>query len=311
VALTPTPADLSSLSDPRSALPAAPAPADELPALPGTGRLVAVWGPTGAPGRTTLAVGLAAELAQLGQPTLLVDADVYGGVVAQVLGLLDESPGLAAACRQANNGLLDVPALAALAREVAPALRVLTGIARADRWPELRPAALEVVLALARSLAAVTVVDCGFALEQDEELSYDTTAPRRNGATLSVLEQADTVVVVGTADPVGLQRLVRGLSELKEAVPGVAPTVVVNRLRASAVPGDAESEVRAALRRYAGVEELVVVPHDVEALDAALSTGRTLAESAPGSLARQAISGLAAALVGAAAPARKRRLLRR
>jgi Flp pilus assembly CpaE family ATPase len=311
VALTPTPADASSLADTRAALPAVPPAEDEVPALPGAGRLVAVWGPTGAPGRTTIAVGLAAELAQLGWPALLVDADVYGGVVAQVLGLLDESPGLAAACRQANNGLLDVPALAALAREVAPSLRVLTGIARADRWPELRPSALEVVLALARSLAALTVVDCGFALEQDEELSYDTMAPRRNGATLAVLEQADTVVAVGTADPVGLQRLVRGLAELKEAVPGIEPRVVVNRLRASAIPGNAESEVRAALQRYAGVDDLVVVPQDVDACDRALATGRTLVEAAPGSPARQALSGLAGSLVGVASPARKRRLLRR
>ena len=311
VALTPMPSDLSGLADPRSALPDQPAPVEESETLPGTGRLVAVWGPTGAPGRTTVAVGLAAELAALGWPALLVDADVYGGVVAQVLGLLDESPGLAAACRQANNGLLDVPALAGFAREVAPALRVLTGIARAERWPELRPSAMDVVLTLARSLAAVTVVDCGFALEQDEELAYDTMAPRRNGATLSVLAQADTVMVVGTADPVGLQRLVRGLAELKEVVPGVTPTVVVNRLRSTAIPGDAEREVRAALRRYAGVEDLTVIPHDVEALDAALAVGRTLTESAPGSAAQQAIQGLAAALVGSQAGRRKRRLLRR
>jgi MinD-like ATPase involved in chromosome partitioning or flagellar assembly len=311
VALTPTPSDLSGLADPRSALPRPPQPVEELEALPGTGRLVAVWGPTGAPGRTTVAVGIAAELAALGWPALLVDADVYGGVVAQVLGLLDESPGLAAACRQANNGQLDVAALAGLAREVAPALRVLTGIARADRWPELRPSALDVVLTLARSLAAVTVVDCGFALEQDEELVYDTMAPRRNGATVAVLEQADTVVVVGTADPVGLQRLVRGLSELKETVPGLAPTVVVNRLRASAIPGDTEAEVRAALQRYAGIEQLWVVPQDTEAVDAALAVGRTLTEAAPGSPARQAIQRIAAALVGVPAPARRRRLLRR
>ncbi|MGH3445825.1 MAG: AAA family ATPase, partial [Nocardioidaceae bacterium] len=41
-----------------------------------TGRLVVVWGPTGAPGRTTVAVGLAAELAGRGE-TFLVDADPY------------------------------------------------------------------------------------------------------------------------------------------------------------------------------------------------------------------------------------------
>ncbi|MGB8651811.1 MAG: hypothetical protein WCD35_14245, partial [Mycobacteriales bacterium] len=289
-----------------------PVAADPEPQLlPGTGRLVAVWGPTGAPGRTTVALGLASELAGLGWPSLLVDADGYGGVVAQLLGLLDESPGLAAACRLANNGALDLPALAGLARQVSPALRVLTGIGRADRWPELRPAAMEAVLSLAASLAAVTVVDCGFCLEQDEELSYDTMAPRRNGATLAVLEQAETVLAVGTADPVGLQRLVRGLADLKEAVPGTRPVVVVNRLRASAVPGDAEAEVRAALARYAGIEDLTVVPLDVAGVDTAVAAGQTLAEAAPGSPARLAIRALAASLVGAPTPARRRRLLRR
>jgi len=112
---------------------------------PGSGRLVAVWGPTGAPGRTTVAVGIAGELAQAGVPTLLADADTYGGSVAQVLGFLDEAPGLAAAARLANLGQLDLAALARVAPTAAPHLRVLTGISRAERWTELRPAALEAV----------------------------------------------------------------------------------------------------------------------------------------------------------------------
>jgi Mrp family chromosome partitioning ATPase len=191
-------------SQPLEALPHGDAPADPGAVVePGTGRLVAVWGPTGAPGRTTVAVNVAAELAASGVPTLLADADVYGGVVAQVLGFLDEAPGLAAVARLANNGQLDLAALAAAAPLAGPNLRVLTGISRADRWPELRPSALEQVWALARSLAAVTVVDVGFCLEQDEELSFDTAAPRRNGATLATLDAADTVLAVGAADPVG------------------------------------------------------------------------------------------------------------
>ncbi|HEX2704881.1 MAG TPA: hypothetical protein VHM65_03920, partial [Candidatus Lustribacter sp.] len=46
------------------------------------GRVIAVWGPTGAPGRTMVAVNVAAEVAQAGISTLLVDADTYGGCVA-------------------------------------------------------------------------------------------------------------------------------------------------------------------------------------------------------------------------------------
>jgi Flp pilus assembly CpaE family ATPase len=155
------------------------------------------------------------------------------------------------------------------------------------------------------------VVDCGFCLEQDEELAYDTAAPRRNGATLTFLEAADTVLAVGSADPVGLQRLVRGLGELKEAVPGIAPQVVVNRLRATGVPGDAEKEIRAALQRYAGVEDVAFVPLDVAALDGALAAGRTLAEAASASPARTALAALAASIAGVPRAQRRRGLLRR
>jgi MinD-like ATPase involved in chromosome partitioning or flagellar assembly len=278
---------------------------------PGSGRLVAVWGPTGAPGRTTVAVGVATELAAAGTPTLLADADVYGGVVAQVLGFLDEAPGLAAAARHANNGQLDVPALAGVAVVAAPELRVLTGISRADRWPELRPAALEQVWELARSLAAVTVVDVGFCLEQDEELSFDTAAPRRNGATVATLLAADVVLAVGSADPVGMQRLVRGLTALREAAPGVLPRVVVNRVRKGAVGAEPEAQLAEALERYAGIRDVAFVPDDREALDASLLQARALREIRPDSAARHALAGIAAGLVGRPVPKRKRGLLRR
>ena len=126
--------------------PAPPAHDEQPDGARGTGRVVAVWGPTGAPGRTTVALGLSHELAVRGWPTLLVDADVYGGSVALSLGLRDEAPGLAAACRLANSGALDVPALAGLSEQLSPTLSVLTGISRAERWPEVRPAGVDVVV---------------------------------------------------------------------------------------------------------------------------------------------------------------------
>lgn len=297
-----TAAPVHALAGPPSSL--APAPrmsADEpveIESGDGAGRVVAVWGPTGAPGRTTVAIGVATELAGQGVDTLLVDADVYGGAVAQMLGLLDESPGLAGACRLANNGTLDVTGLTELAVQVRPHLQVLTGIARADRWPELRPSAVDVVLGLARSMAAVSVVDCGFSLERDEELSFDTAAPRRNGATLTVLEAADTVLGVATGDPIGLHRYVRGLSDLADAVPTAAVTTVVNRVRAAAVGGgDAQAEIRAALDRFAGVRDPWFIPLDVASCDAAVASGRTLVEVAKSSSTRRAFQVLAGSLV--------------
>jgi len=275
------------------------------------GVLVAVWGPTGAPGRTTLAVNVATELSRTGARTLLVDADTYGGCVAQVLSVLDEAPGFAAATRAADHGTLDLPGLARLAPEVAPGLRVLTGIPKAERWPELAAPAVEHVLTLSRRLARFTVVDCGFSLEDDEELSYDTHAPRRNAATLTALALADHVLAVGAADPIGLQRLVRGLQELS-VLPCPEPVVVVNKVRASAVGARPEQRIRDALVRFAGVRELRFVPEDGEVLDAALLAGRALAEAAPTSAARRAIAAIAHDYAGAAAaPAGRSRWRRR
>lgn len=256
------------------------------------GRLVAVWGPTGAPGRSTVALQLAAEVAARGVPSLLVDADTYGGCQAQLLGLLDEAPGLAAAARAAGQGALDVVALARFAPFVAPDLRLLSGIARADRWPELPAPALDAVWLVARSLAAVTVVDCGFCVEQDEVLSYDTRAPRRNGATLGALAAADEVVVVGAADPVGVHRLVRALTDLAELGVTAPRHVVVNRVRASVAGPNPGRAVARALERYAGVTDAVLVPEDAVSLDAALLEARTLREIAPGSPVRRALEPL-------------------
>ncbi len=74
---------------------------------PSGGRVLVVWGPAGAPGRTTVAVGLASEIAAAGHECLLLDVDAYGGAVAQHLGVLDEVSGLLAAARAANAGQLD------------------------------------------------------------------------------------------------------------------------------------------------------------------------------------------------------------
>jgi Flp pilus assembly CpaE family ATPase len=251
-------------------------------------------------------VGVADEAARLDVSSLLVDADVYGGVVAQVLGLLDESPGLAGAARQAGAGTLDAQSLVRLAWAVRPNLRVLTGPARADRWPELRPSAVTTVLEEARRLAALTVVDCAFNVEDDEELSFDTVAPRRNGATIAVLEHADTVLCVTGADPVSLQRCVRALDQLRDVLPNVEPVLVVNQLRRGPVPGDPRQEVAAVLDRFTGRRPRYFLPADQRSTDAALAAGRTLAEVAAGSPLRAELRALAGDLAGVSAPAAAR-----
>ncbi|MHC5558189.1 AAA family ATPase [Kocuria sp. U4B] len=263
----------------------------------GTGRIVAVWGPTGAPGRTTVAVNLAAELALLGEDAALVDADTYGPSVAAVLGMLDEAAGLAQACRLADQGRLDGQALRGIAADVALAgrtVRVLTGLTRQDRWPELRSSAVAAVLERAAEEFGTTVVDCGFALEADEELSFDAMAPRRHAAALTVLEHADVVVAVGAADTIGVPRLVKGLPDLAAAAPGARLVVAVNKLRRSAAGRSPELGIREAWARFgSGAAVELFVPWDPEVLDEALLAGAVLAETAPGAPVRAALRQLA------------------
>lgn len=263
----------------------------------GPGTVIAVWGPTGAPGRSTVAVNLASEVAASGTTTLLVDLDTYGASVAQLLSVLDEAPGLAAAARASELGTLDLPSLARLAVEVAPRFRVLTGIPTASRWPEVRPAAVEQIIDLARSLAAVVVLDCGFSIEDDEELSYDTLAPRRNATTLTALAQSDELLLVGAADPVGLQRMVRATQAVGQ-IPSPRPRPVVNRVRASSVGPDPRRRVAESLDRFAGLDGVTFLPDDPAAADTALLSGRTLVECAPESELRMAIGRLAGHFTG-------------
>jgi Flp pilus assembly CpaE family ATPase len=167
------------------------------------------------------------------------------------------------------------------------------------------------VLDEARRLAEVTVVDCSFSLEDDEELSFDTAAPRRNGATLTVLEEADTVLCVTGADPVALQRGIRALGELREVLPDVEPQLVVNQVRRGPVPGDPREEIAAAIGRFTGRDVRCFLPADRRATDAALAGGRTLAEVAPASPLRAALRSLAAEVADVAEPAGGGRLFRR
>jgi Flp pilus assembly CpaE family ATPase len=91
----------------------------------------------------------------------------------------------------------------------------------------------------------------------------------------------------------------------------VDPVVVVNQVRRGPVPGDARREIATALERFAGREVRFFLPADRKATDAALASGRTLAEVAPGSPLRVALRSLAAAVTGVPEPANRRRALRR
>lgn len=279
---------------------------------PHRGTVIAVWGPDGAPGRTSLAIALAAELADAqasrsAHATIaLADADTHAAAIAPALGLLDEAPGFAAACRLAGSGGLDRAQFERIAQRHRAGrgdIHVLTGLGRASRWPELTADRVSGVLTALRDWADVTVIDVAASFEHDEELMTDLNAPRRNAATIEVLRSADLVVAVGAADPIGLSRFLRAHAELTELVEPDRVLTVINKLRSSAIGLNPAGQVRQTLARFGGVEAPVLVPWDPTGFDAALLSGRALLDAAPRSGARAAIKQLSE-LVRVAAPLR-------
>jgi MinD-like ATPase involved in chromosome partitioning or flagellar assembly len=256
------------------------------------GSVIAVWGPAGAPGRTTLAINIAAEIAAAGHTVALADIDTYSGCVAPSLGMLDEAPGFAAACRLTGSDSLTRSELERIAQRYnSPrgAFWVLTGLGRPSRWPELSTERVSRTIDALRQWVDYVVLDTGFSLESDEEISSDLFAPRRNAATLTGLRSADHVVACGLADPVGMARFLRAWVDLADVVTTVQISVVMNRVRQSAVGLDPKGQVVSALRRFGGIESPILVPHDQQGVDAAVVAGRTLRDTSPKSPARTSI----------------------
>lgn len=276
--------------------------------------VLTVWGASGSPGRTTLAVNMAAELASSDARTLLIDADTYGAAVAVHLGLMHESAGLAQACRAADLARLDTGALSQAVTPVplgAHTLDVLTGLPRAERWTELRAPALESVLTQARAEYDHVIIDTSPWIEYDDELALDSsdTAPQRNTATRVALAQADKVLAVGGADPVGFARLVKAVQEFRELFPDLqSPEVVVNQVRREIIGRSPRRQLSDAWDQLGGGGSLEsFLPWDQSACDAALRSGQVLAETAKDSALRTQV----AALVGVEiAPSRRLRSLR-
>jgi MinD-like ATPase involved in chromosome partitioning or flagellar assembly len=248
------------------------------------GTLLAVWGPMGAPGRTTIAIALAEELSRSGR-TCLVDADTYAPSVAMSLGIVEEASGLIVACRHADNGSLTPATLGGLVRQVRPGWAVLGGLARPDRWPDLRAGALDRVWAACRESFDVTVVDVGFCLEDDE--SAGPWSRRRNAAALTALAAADRVVAVADASASGAARVAHAWPDLVRQAPVARLGLVRNR---SEGRGGAWVE---AVRSAGLPAPLQAVPRDDRAVASCWARGRSLGEGARRSRIRRAVRQLA------------------
>lgn len=208
----------------------------------GMGEVIAVASGKGAPGRTTVAIALAAELGRSGLDVVLVDTDLRGGNVAPYLDL-DPRRGLVGV--SASSGSLAERLQAEL--QAGPGCAVLAGVERPELANTVRPETLGAVLATLRARFERVVVDLGVP------------------AVPSVLHAADDVIVVTGADLVSVWNARASLPGIREAAPAARVRLLVNRHEGREHYDAVEME------RALGIDVLGVVREDRKAARRAIS----------------------------------------
>ncbi len=255
--------------------------------------VVAVWGPMGAPGRTTVATTLATMLGGETARTLLIDTDPRGGTVATSLGLLDEVPGFVAICRLAARGELDstqIDRLASRYRFPGGEIDVLTGLARTLRDTDAQRDSVDQAMAALRSHYEAIVIDLGSDLPPSDQGTPQESTP---GAALNaqLLEEADVVWAVIDASPVGVARFARAQSAFDAVRSGKPVRYWLNKVDpARRALGD-EAVLSEALWRFTGVGEYWSIPHDFVSTQRARMAGEGLAALGGKQPIIQALSG--------------------
>lgn len=243
--------------------------------------LLAVCGPKGGAGKTTLAVGLASALAQASRgSTVLVDLDLQGADVGVHLDLL-EGPTLVDALPYASEAQAE-RAVAYLQEHRPTGLRVLLGPPRPDLAEVVQGDGVAELIRLLRRRFPYVVMDASVAA----------------GDLPDYLLTADRFILVTTLDPPSLRRCRIWLDSLRQRHPEAEEraVAVANRVR----PGQAVSRRQA--EEFLGMPIAAEVPDDGLTASRALETGVPATVGSPASHLAGGIMRLAQALGAPAAP---------
>ena len=273
--------------------------------------VIAVWGPAGSPGKSTIATNVAAELALSGQRVLLVDLDTLAPSLALGLGLVDTPAGLSACLRLVEQNRLSIEEFNRLTISISLGrneLKFMPGLSSAHRWPEVSAERFEKLLSFVQGVVDHVVVDLPQATVSKSNYfhpsSMISSENSRDSLLASVLTKAAKVVLVSGCDPVAAQRFLRTKEFLVELEPNLSPLVAVNRFRTSALGNRAKDELIETYLTLAQLRIDVFIPEDRENVDKAMLNGLPLALLKRSSPARVAIAELAKQLL-VSAPSRK------
>lgn len=236
--------------------------------------LIVVAGGKGGVGATTIAVNLAVALAQQGQRTVLVDANL-------------NQPDAAALCRlEEKETILDVLAGRRTVHEVlqrGPAgLQVLPGHWAPERTAECSPAAGQRLLAALGRLGAhadAIVLDAGSGMSPIAQ---------------RFVVAADLLLLVTTPEGLSVMNTYAAMKVLASRLASVSVRTVVNQITDHEVSEEIHARIRQACQRFLGLETEAAasIPADTEVAEAN-RTGKPLVLGAPTSAAAQQIRRLA------------------
>lgn len=220
----------------------ASSPTTPPPGAPGS--VLAVWGTSGAPGRTTIAAGIATALAARA-PTLLIDADTSNPTISHLLGLPVHASGLSVMARAASRGSLTPEDIGAASVQRGDGLRIVTGLVTGHRWREVSRTSIEAIVAAARQCARYSVVDIAAT-----SLEKPSRGAHRDDVALGVLERTDRLVIVARADIVGINRLSFLARWWEEQGRDIPVDIIVNRVSTDAIGPRPVAALQAAIGTF-------------------------------------------------------------
>ena len=225
--------------------------------------VLAVWGTAGAPGATTLAIGLSLALAK-SRPALLIDADFLAPSVGERLGIPNDTPGLLGALRVARN---DNPPWESMRACAAPAahnasLQVLSGT---------RPGSLGRPEAAGVSTLIDSAVSSGVAVVVDLKCALGDLEPTpEKAATEAIVRKARHILWVGMGSDLGVSRLVREWTLLEEIIEDVDQRVLLRMAAGSSQSSFRESST--AVWGFTGCADISALPTRKDLSDTSVLT---------------------------------------
>ena len=249
-------------------------------------KVIAVSGPVGSTGKTTVAISLALELAATKASVLLIDADVIGGSIVNHFLLSEFPAGFPAALRIASQKRIDTQQIERLSVAIPKTSLRIMPAGKVPGQPVFDPETLALLIAVAKDSFDYTVIDLP-SLGGGSSWQPETEGKGRDLAS-EVFSLSDRSIVVCLADPIGIFRLLSQQENIRQ-IPG-KQTLVMNRVRNSVI-AQARSEISITLQRLSEFTVSAFLPDDPTQIDQALKLGvPALWLSRSGSF-RQALTG--------------------